>query len=175
MRRADGLRFALLVCVCLIAARAQAHEGHDHPDDADHADYAVATDAPRLVHVSPRLEAVAVIDGQGLSVWVDDFASNRPLTGLDVSVQTASGLLHATESGAGLYRLPRDLLGEGQAALSIRLHGAGFEEAFDGRLPVPAAHREPVGSQPILWVGGLLLTSLVLVAGLRVWRRRGRG
>jgi hypothetical protein len=79
-----------------------AHEGHDH--DAT---------PPALAHVSPRAEAqsdnfelVALPKGDEIEIWLDRFATNEPVEGASISIETPAGPVEATARGAGLYRAP---------------------------------------------------------------------
>ncbi|MDB5969725.1 MAG: hypothetical protein JWQ90_2175 [Hydrocarboniphaga sp.] len=168
-------RYALCMAILamLLAAPARAHEGHD-----DHAPAAAITpQTPRLSYQSERIESVALIDAQGLVVWVDDFASNRPLSGLAVSARIGSGAVQAQEAEAGTYRVPLDLLGEpNQPDISLSLRGKDWEEHYDGHLSRPhdgsARTIEPY-SKLTLAIAVLLAIVLAVITFL-AWRRRPR-
>jgi len=128
--------------------------------------------APRLSHQSERIEAVAARDAQGLVVWVDDYASNRPLRGLAVTVRAGGANVQARESEPGTYRVPADLLGEADTfALTVR--GEGWEEQFAGRLLAPSSVALDDGSARLV---PALALGLGLAGGVAIllWRRRAR-
>ncbi|WP_428312479.1 hypothetical protein [Hydrocarboniphaga sp.] len=157
---------------------ASAHEGHDEDHEA-----AAVVDAtaqtPRLSYQSPRLESVALIDTQGLIVWVDDFASNQPLSDITVSVRVGSSSVQAQPIEAGTYRVPLDLLGSAdqrEFELSLSLRGREWEEQYAGHLP--RARTVDAAAPPAYSVVTLALAILIFVALLVLafvaWRRRPR-
>ncbi|MDC7982512.1 efflux RND transporter periplasmic adaptor subunit [Rhodoplanes sp. TEM] len=94
---------AVCVAVALLAAGpALAHEGHDHGDQP----------APPA-HVLPRGEAtagpfqlVAVANGDELVLWLDRFATNRPVTDASLEIETPQGPVAAEPRPAdGTWRL----------------------------------------------------------------------
>lgn len=171
------MRLLILMLLCVNAALfpAWAHEGHEHADEAAPVSLPLSA---RLVHSSAQIEAVAQIDAQGLAIWVDDYASNRPLSGLDVSVKTGERVLRAKESEPGAYRLPGDLFSGSEVQLSIQIKGpaeaALIDERFAGRLPTSPLHeQEPEQSHAILsWIGIALAIVVVSLGLILILRRR---
>ena len=171
MRRLLG---CLVLALFTVIAPLSAHEGHDHQAEA-----VLVPDAqtPRLLHSKSPIEAVAQFDARGLSIWVDDYASNQALSGLQVSVNVQGAVLQAKEIEPGLYQLPRDLFSGAEVALEIQLKPADARNAvdahFSGTLPLPAVESES-GLDSIyivvIVVGVLILLGLLLLIGLR--RRR---
>lgn len=87
--------FAALFPV-LIAGHAFAHEGHSHGDEAP--PDTVRT-APRATAASTLFELVAVANGPQVTVYLDRFETNEPVTEATVSVETPAGPATATEEG----------------------------------------------------------------------------
>lgn len=148
-RLTPRLARTLLVLSGLCAGAAYAHEGHVHGDAAD----AGAVLAPRLTLSTARFEAVALRNGSTLDVYVDDYASNRPLAGLRVSLHRAGGLIQAREDEPGLYRLDLEASPEGPApaalAVDLSLSGPGIEARLQGELPAaPAGSAEAGAATP---------------------------
>src|SRR6266851_8235247 len=91
----------LLGATCLAAPYAAAHEGHDHQ----------APSAPSAPGASARAEAssaafelVAIARGAELAIYVDRFATNEPVEGAKIEVETPAGPATAAPSG-DFYRL----------------------------------------------------------------------
>lgn len=173
------MRLLILMSLCVSAALfpAWAHEGHEHADEAAPVSLPLSA---RLIHSSAQIEAVAQIDAQGLAIWVDDYASNRPLSGLDVSVKAGDRVLRAQESEPGAYRLPGDLFSGSEVQLSVHIKGqaeaAAIDESFTGRLPTSPLHeqeQEPGPSHASLsWIGIALAIVVVSLGLILILRRR---
>lgn len=84
--------FAALFSV-LTAGQTLAHEGHSHGDEAP--PDTVQT-APRATAASALFELVAVANGLSLTVYIDRFETNEPVTEATVYVETPSGPAIAT-------------------------------------------------------------------------------
>jgi hypothetical protein len=170
---------ALLMSLFACMPLASAHEGNDDDHDEHAPVTEVAAQTPRLTYQSPRIESVALIDTQGLLIWVDDFASNQPLSDLAVSARVGSAVVQAQEIEAGTYRVPLDLLGDPhqpEFELNLSLRGKAWEEHYAGHLPRAQAadHAAP----PAYSVATLALAVLIfvglLVLSFVAWRRRPR-
>jgi hypothetical protein len=94
-------RVAALICVFLGAAPLFAHEGHDHSAPPP----AIAKLAPRAEAQSPAFELVAVPKSGQLDIWLDRFATNEPVEGASISIETPDGPVEAKAEG-GVYRAP---------------------------------------------------------------------
>ncbi|HZR34831.1 MAG TPA: hypothetical protein VFA75_05610 [Nevskia sp.] len=166
-RRATELFAALLL---VLHGQAAAHEGHHHDEPQPSA----VSAAPVAADAVPRIEAVAQREGGDIVLYLDDYASNAPLDGLQVSVRSGTLTLQAA-GGEGRYRIPADLLG-GQDAqpLAVSVHGAGFDAALEVELPAAAPPAAPPPASSLL----PRLASAALILGLlgAAWllrRRRG--
>ena len=80
----------------LTAGQVFAHEGHSHGDEAPPA--SVQT-APRATAASALFELVAVANGANLTVYIDRFDTNEPVTEATVTVETPSGPVTAISEG----------------------------------------------------------------------------
>lgn len=190
------LRAGLLVAsLALLAAFAvPAHDGVEHgaeaaseaasePANAPAADLAGSTSlqAPRIAFSTPQLEVLIVREPAALVIHVDDYATNAPLTGLQLSLQSGAELVAATPAADGSYRVPNAQLAQPLTQvmpLQLRLRGEGINETLRGELPAAteasaeaAAHAEPHGPRV---AGAAALLGLGLIAGfaLRLRRRR---
>jgi multidrug efflux pump subunit AcrA (membrane-fusion protein) len=95
--------FTVLSCAAVILGTpAIAHEGHDHNERS----------LPQVANVLPRAESssdtfelvVTAKDGQ-LLIWLDRFATNEPVEGATIEVETPAGPATATARTGEAYRL----------------------------------------------------------------------
>ncbi|TXN24864.1 HlyD family efflux transporter periplasmic adaptor subunit [Methylobacterium sp. WL9] len=113
-----------------------AHEGHDH-----------GTEAPVPAHVGPRAEAasptfelVAIPRGHDLVLYLDAFASNAPVAGADIDVETPDGFVEAKAQEDGSYRLAAPWLAAGcHHDLAVTVKADGIEETLTLDLDLPEA------------------------------------
>ena len=106
-------RFAAAFAVALsliIIAPAGAHEGHDHAAPPA-ASTPASSQAPRADAVGTAFELVAVAEGTRLTLYLDAFATNEPLGGADITLETPAGPLTATQDG-DRYRLDAPFLAQ---------------------------------------------------------------
>lgn len=94
-------RVAALICVFLGATPLLAHEGHDHAAPPQ----VISKLAPRAEAQSAAFELVAVPRGGQLVIWLDRFATNEPVEGASISIETPDGPVEAKAEGA-IYRAP---------------------------------------------------------------------
>jgi cobalt-zinc-cadmium efflux system membrane fusion protein len=80
-----------------------AHEGHDQEPAPI---VSGQPGSPRLEAASSAFELVAVKQGSQLTIWLDRFESNEPVTGASIEVETPVGSQTATLNPNGTYSLP---------------------------------------------------------------------
>ena len=115
-----------------------AHEGEDHGDAP--VPLPTATSAPRAEAQTSDFELVVAQEGQSLLLFLDKFASNEPLTGAQVEVQSGDLQATATEVGPGTYRVagPAWTL-PGTHALTVSVQTADAADLLSATLDIPAA------------------------------------
>ena len=94
---------ALAVTASLFAAiaPASAHEGHNHEEPPP-----VSVGAlPRGETDSSAFELVAIARGESLDIYLDRFATNEPVTGATIEVESPGGPVKAKEGADGTYRV----------------------------------------------------------------------
>jgi MYXO-CTERM domain-containing protein len=167
-KHATDLLAALLIGCC---GSALAHEGHHHDDDtADQAPAAAA--APHAGVDTPQLEVVAQREGAELVFYIDDYASNAPLDGLQVGVRSGALTLQAA-GGAGRYAVPAGVLGAPPAQpLELEVHGAGVDAQL--AVPLPEAAPEPAPAPHPQWPERLASGALIVLLLLAAWLLRRR-
>lgn len=82
------------------SAEVSGHEGHDHGAPA--ASITVAA-MPRAEAASDLFELVAVSRGGELILYVDRFASNEPVSGAEIQIETPAGSIEARARPDGTY------------------------------------------------------------------------
>ncbi|XSC44953.1 efflux RND transporter periplasmic adaptor subunit [Bradyrhizobium sp. RDT10] len=80
---------------------ASAHEGHDHEEQQP----VSAGALPRGEAASDAFEIVAIVRGENLEIYLDRFATNEPVTGATLEVESPSGSVKAAEGADGTYRV----------------------------------------------------------------------
>ena len=155
-----------------------------HGPNGEHLDGPTAAAAPggsrpRVEAKSEQFELVATLSGGEFSMLIDRFATNEPVLGAQVEVE--SGGLKAkapVHDDIGDYAVADEamlkLLGKpGEHAIVITVIHGNESDLLDATLMVtaeaPHGH-EPSSSSRRLWMGlGLVVALLIAVA---VWRRR---
>jgi cobalt-zinc-cadmium efflux system membrane fusion protein len=97
-------RIAVLCCVAsvFLSLSSFAHEGHDHDDDARSA--LTSSTYPRVIAHSELYEIVGILKGERLSIYLDRFATNEPVTDAKVKVTIGdTEPIDATPAENGIY------------------------------------------------------------------------
>jgi cobalt-zinc-cadmium efflux system membrane fusion protein len=173
---------ALASIVALTAAITplSAHEGHDHGEQDQPAVSASAL--PRGETDSDAFEIVAIARGDHLEIHVDRFATNEPVTGAVLEVETPGGSIKATENADGTYRLPAPWLATSDRTdLIFTVTAGGATDILP--MTIKSAREAPTAAQGgvapgkqfsqtsiLSGLGGLVLGVLLTAIGLR--RRR---
>lgn len=180
------MRKLLAGCVCslLFACAAFAGDGHDHGEEKA----AAAPDspaAPRLVMESTQFELVGTLEGDSLHLYLDDHASNAPVTDASVELEISGQRIKAEAEADGSYHAAlAQPLPEGEYAVMATILAGETSDLLTGDLDVHAAeamHAEPAtvtsasGWGFLPWVLGLVVIALALVVfTLRRDRRQRR-
>src|SRR6478735_9268121 len=92
---------AVTAVLCAAIAPASAHEGHD-----DEQQQPISAGAlPRGEADSNAFELVAIPRGESLEIYLDRFATNEPVTGATIEVESPGGPVKAAEGANGSYRV----------------------------------------------------------------------
>lgn len=171
--------FLFLLAATFAWAGGDASDGHTHADDP--LPVPVQPDAPRAETATADFELVATIENGQLTLYVNDFASNAPLTKAQVELEF-NGENHVTkESAPGIYRLAMPALSQpGQHTLTVSVTAGERADLLaltlgSGKTGDTASHS--VGYQLVSlwpWLAGVLA---LVVAGIVAfaWRRRQAG
>jgi membrane fusion protein, heavy metal efflux system len=166
-----------LLCWCLfLAGPVAAHEGHDLVTNQDSAP---AASLPRLSASSELYELVGVLDGLRLTIYLDRFQNNVPVTDASIAVTINDRNEVAQPSPDGTYTLVSGQFGAGGLFEFIfDIRAPEGDDLLIGKLSLATIAAGPVAADP--WYVKLLtplrhgvedhlmLLSLVLLMGLVV-------
>jgi RND family efflux transporter MFP subunit len=162
----------------LAAATASAHEGEDHAEDAQAATAPAnqVSTSGRYVAQAGGLELVAAASGHDLTVWIDRWADNVPVTNARVNV-TVDGRSIEARPINGTYILDAPTLDtRGQHRLSFTVTTADAVQRVAGILNVssstPAQEHAHLPWRTIL---AALLALGVVIGAFLLWRAQRRG
>jgi RND family efflux transporter MFP subunit len=136
------LKAGIIAFTVAFGGAAAAHEGHDHGAPPPPVS---TTIAPRVEAASTQFEAVVVARGAEMQVYLDSFATNTPINGASVEMDTPNGILAGTETEAGIYVFSAPWVatpGSYDLAITV-IADAGFDVLI-GTLTIPAAPTVPV-------------------------------
>jgi len=162
----------------LPSARVGAHEGHDH-EQPKHVSGASTT--ARGEATSAEFELVAVGRGDVLAIYLDQFATNEPIEGATINVETPTGPIAAKAAPGNAYTLAAPWLGQpGTVELTFTVTHGDTTNILPMALVVPGTPRDDMtqpssfssfkgASLPII---GAMLAGLLIGAGLMALRRR---
>lgn len=161
-------RFVYLLLT--LGAPVLAHEGEDHgPPPAA----AVQSSVPRVAAISEEFELVGVVSGANLVVYLDRFATNAPVTGAKLELESGAVKAVATAaSDPGTYTLPLGALASpGKHALVFTVEAGNESDLLSGTLEIagpPAEAHGNVWSEWLAWgVAGLVFLVGLGWLGLR--------
>lgn len=129
----------------LAAAPVSAHEGHDHDKPA-------ALNLPvaaRVIAVTPELELVGVVSGQGrLTIFLHAFATNEPVKGAKMTISAGAESGEAESRGDGVFSFSAPWLTSAQSidlvfALAL---ADGSQDLLTGQLKQAAVPQPSVSS-----------------------------
>jgi membrane fusion protein, heavy metal efflux system len=179
-----GRALRVLVATVILggaATQSFAHEGHDHEEQPPSVAAGVLS---RGDAHSGAFEIVAVANGENLEIFLDRFATNEPVKGATIEVESPSGPAKVTEGADGTYRLAAPWLARGGSADLIFTVTAGNttdilpltiaaapSAAASAQQPAPAPGGFLNRHSVLLVAGGALVGALFAAVALRGARR----
>jgi hypothetical protein len=147
----------------------EGHGGHGAPSSA-----LPATLAPRVEANSEIFELVGMLEGERLTLYLDRFATNAPVTNAAIEIGSGEFKATAQSTGEGIYTAGAAALTKpGQYPLVFTIRAADETDLLNGTLdvsPPPGAVGHPrVWSEWLIWIAG----ALVALAGI-AWLLRRR-
>lgn len=178
---------ASFLCACGVIASVapvHAHDGEDH-GNADKSTTTSATTQsavapePRVVASSEELELVGILSGKAMAVYIDRRATNEPVSGLAVAMETGDKTYHATPRQDAVYMILTDQLDTpGRHDLVFTIQGPGVSDLLAGTIEIPP-RQGGLGSillGPMRRWGWLIVgAALILFWVVRRYRHRVRG
>jgi cobalt-zinc-cadmium efflux system membrane fusion protein len=164
----------------LSAGPLPAHEGHDHGAPPPPVS---ATIAPRGEAASDAFELVVIAEGGTLVIYLDRFATNEPIEGATIEVETPDGPVTATPRAGDAYRLKAPWLAKpDRHDLIVTVTAEGVVDVLPVTLEIPQtrsglglfsaggeARAFPLGFVIAATFGGFALGAVAV--GL-AWRKR---
>jgi hypothetical protein len=156
-----------------------AHEGHDHGTPAPMLTQALA---PRFEASSTEFALLGILQANELVLYVDHYASNEPISGARIELESGDHKVSPSPRPDGSYRAPAGpLAAPGEHALVISIEAGTASDLLDTTLtvaaePAPQSPDWTSGSTqwPTGWIagGGALVLA---VAGIALARLRRPG
>jgi membrane fusion protein, heavy metal efflux system len=182
---ASSLAIVLLVLALLAAGLAAAHEGHD---DAQPAVASGAQGLPRLVATSEAYELVAILNDERLTIYLDRFEDNAPVTDANITVTINEEAVVAQPSGDGVYSISsKRFAGRGLIELVFDIKAKEGDDLLIGKFTLAGSAQDARSPDAMPWYGRvwlyvrhgtqdhLVFLALMVVAGLvlgHILRRR---
>jgi RND family efflux transporter MFP subunit len=161
-----AIRCAVLaiVAVAIGIGAAAAHEGDDH--GAPQAGASEVSAAPRVQAASEDLELVAIARDGKLTIFIDRFKTNEPVTRAEVTVETPEGSKAASAADDGSYTLAAPWsVKPGHYDLIFTVVVGGNADILAGSLDVgPAMSTGVVPGAAARWPASTPLSIAVLAA-----------
>jgi len=136
----SAYRFARLLLVASVAwviwaATADTHEGQEHTSPPSGA---AASDLPRITLESEAYELVAVLKDDRLTIYLDRFENNTPVTDAKITVMIEGDSVMAEPAPDGTYVLTSNLFsGRDTVELVFDLRAPSGDDLLIGRLSLP--------------------------------------
>jgi multidrug efflux pump subunit AcrA (membrane-fusion protein) len=157
-RIARPLRILTFLATLLLPFSIQpafAHEGHDHTAQTSPAGLESGlVETARFAAQSDAFEVVLVNRAQDAVIYVDSSATDEPVTGATVALESGGAVQQAREAEPGLYLVAHSLP-PGKHDIQLRVTYDGYEEHFSGSLDVfqPQASARSSGAA-LPWIKG---------------------
>ena len=164
------------LAMSLATGMARAHEGHDDAPKP----IAGATGAPRIEAHSDLFELVGIVEHGAMTVYLDRYADNAPVTNAKIEVESGQEKAMATPNPDGTYTVALKLPG-GPAQLSFVFTVSAGNDAdlLAGDLTIPdisaaPAHAAGLDISRTAWLAGAgaVLAALLIALALRLRRMR---
>ena len=153
---------AVAAVLCAAITPASAHEGHDHEEQQP----VSAGALPRGEADSDAFEIVAIVHGENLEIYLDRFATNEPVTGATLEVESPDGPVKAAASADGTYRVAAPWLAKsGRRDLIFTVTAGDTTDILPLTIQSAPAAAQSVPQQDAAAGGHLSKVSVLLVLG----------
>jgi membrane fusion protein, heavy metal efflux system len=138
----------LAISLVLAVPQAYAHEGHVHAEEP--LPVSVNTGV-RAESASAIFELVAIAKGTVLEFYLDDFATNAPINGASIDVETPEGPATAVAQPDQLYRLEAPFLGRpGRYDLVVTVTAGSLIDVLPLSIEIPPTGVAAIAEHPTL-------------------------
>ena len=165
----------VLVASMLFMTATYAGEGHDHGDAAP---MATGAGSPRVSSHSDLFELVGIVDAGAMTIYIDRYATNEPVTGANVEVEAGAAKGVATPQPDGTYRFEHAVFKEAATlAVSFTVVAGAESDLLAGDLTLTdplAGHGDEHAARPWLRWAAYAAGALALLAVASVMMRRKR-
>jgi hypothetical protein len=174
-----------LVLWSVVITFAVAHEGHD---DAQPPVTATASRLPRLVISSETYELVALLEGERLTIYLDRFEDDSPVTDASITVTINDESVATAATGNGTYLLSSKKFNDrGLVELVFDIKAKEADDLLIGKMTLAGSDRSERLQGSASWYGRawsymrhgaedhLVLIGLILLVGLVLGHALGRG
>ena len=156
-------RLALLAALSAGSGAPLAGGDHDHGHDHAAAPAAAAA-SPRLSAQSDLFELVGVVDHDVMTVYLDRYASNEPVTGARIDYEAGAHQGSAQPQADGSYRIEFDALARpGQHAFAFTVAAGSDTDLLAADLDLHDAH-EPAAAPQRPWAQWLAFAAAAAAA-----------
>lgn len=125
------MKYPLALLLCAIPLLALAHDGEDHGAPPPLPTQALA---PRAIASSDEVEAVAILDGKKLFIYLDRFGDNAAITRAKVELDGSAIKGVASETTPGVYSIKLPDLKAGKHALTISIDAGEVQDLLSATL-----------------------------------------
>lgn len=149
--------------------------GHDHGD----APAAAGTASPRMDAHSDLFELLGVVENGQMTVYLDRYATNEPVTGAKIEFESGEHKGVATPQADGTYLIKFDALTKpGQLPFSFTVTAGSDTDLLAGELEIadPHEHEEEAHRSWPAWAGyGAAAIAAALALAILIARKRKAG
>lgn len=161
----------------LINTVAWAGPGHDHGEEAP---AALGETSPRVAMEADLFEAVAILKGRTLEIFIDHAATNAPVQNAEPALLLNGEQVPLELHAEGEFDavVPDSMIGQ-NLTLAMRITAGDQSDSLNGELILNEDHQDHAEEEhghllEYLAIGGFALLALVLIA-VFVKRRSGKG
>ena len=165
----------LNLALWLFSPLAQAHGDEDH--GAAPATVAIGG-APRIVTHSDLFELVGIVENGAMTVYLDRFADNSPVTDANIEVEVGAEKGVATANSNGTYRFTAKAFAKpSEMPVTFTISAGNDSDLLAGDLAVADEHTESAAKASNLftnkWLIGGAIVVIILIVGSLLIRKRG--
>ena len=163
------------IAIGAISSTASADEGHS--DDAPAA--AEGRASPRVEAHSDLFELVGVVENGQMTIYLDRYATNEPVTGARIEFEAGAKKGVAAAQPDGTYAIQDEALAKpGKHAFSFTVTAGRESDLLTGELDIADPHaneRSPPGRTWLRWAGIAAAAVVIAAAAGFLVRRRHKG